>query len=606
MNKTHSFLIPVCGTAFTVDSPIKVAKYGISSVISLVDDTMIESVRKYYAGLMNEPYQPISKKEEDHRAKRITAYLNLVDVIVKKTFEDVRSSAFEAGSEITKYFELLPDFSPLKEKYLVMMSETDETLKERMQENLRNEMLPGSIDVNIMTKLDRDNYDHDHQLLPAEFSDALAALRGYAESTLTSAMVFSAGFSRRLYGYLEKFEDFYANASGLIKKKVVLKVSDHRSAMIQGRFFAKKGICVSEFRIESGLNCGGHVFPSNGFLMGPILEEFSQKKDELVEQLKEMCNKVLKSQERPLIPDNHTIVLTAQGGIATAKEDKFLRTYYNMDMTGWGTAFLVVPEATTVDDETLQKLIAAKKEDLYVSDSSPVGVLFNNLQTSPSEEKRRQRIAEGHPGAVCWRGHLVSDTEFSGRPVCVASRAYQKNKIAQLEAKNLEPAAFQKAFEAIVVKSCICLDLGASAFNKYKLESSAENVTAVCPGPSMEYFNKAFSLKEMTDHIYGRIDILGNNDRSNMFITELKLYVEHFMKEVQAYLEAPNEKQQEVLTEFLKNLCDGVDYYKDLFPKMVEETEEYRNKMLEELQFFSDRLINFITPHADLIPLPLS
>ena len=51
--------------------------------------------------------------------------------------------------------------------------------------------------------------------------------------------------------------------------------------MIQGNFLAKKGLWVSEYRIESGLNCGGHAFATDGFLLGPILEEFHQKKEQL-------------------------------------------------------------------------------------------------------------------------------------------------------------------------------------------------------------------------------------------------------------------------------------------------------------------------------------
>lgn len=50
-------------------------------------------------------------------------------------------------------------------------------------------------------------------------------------------------------------------------KKVVIKVSDYRSALIQGKYLAKKGIWVSEFRIESGLNCGGHAFATDGYLL---------------------------------------------------------------------------------------------------------------------------------------------------------------------------------------------------------------------------------------------------------------------------------------------------------------------------------------------------
>ena len=66
-----------------------------------------------------------------------------------------------------------------------------------------------------------------------------------------------------LYSYMTEFQDFYRNASGKIKKKIILKVSDFRSALIQGKFLAKKGLEIYEFRIESGLNCGGHAFPSN-------------------------------------------------------------------------------------------------------------------------------------------------------------------------------------------------------------------------------------------------------------------------------------------------------------------------------------------------------
>ncbi len=58
----------------------------------------------------------------------------------------------------------------------------------------------------------------------------------------------------------------------------MLKVSDFHSAAVQGKFLAKRGLWVSEFRIESGLNCGGHAFATKGQLLGPILEEFQQKR----------------------------------------------------------------------------------------------------------------------------------------------------------------------------------------------------------------------------------------------------------------------------------------------------------------------------------------
>ena len=46
MNKKHSFHIPVMGIGFTVDTPLKVSQFGIDSVISLVDDVLLEKLRK--------------------------------------------------------------------------------------------------------------------------------------------------------------------------------------------------------------------------------------------------------------------------------------------------------------------------------------------------------------------------------------------------------------------------------------------------------------------------------------------------------------------------------------------------------------------------------
>ena len=78
--------------------------------------------------------------------------------------------------------------------------------------------MPGSIDVNIMSKGDRDVYRHGEKL-PPQFSDALAALRGYANSTLTSSIVFSAGMNPRLYAYAAEFRDFFPDKDGFCKKK---------------------------------------------------------------------------------------------------------------------------------------------------------------------------------------------------------------------------------------------------------------------------------------------------------------------------------------------------------------------------------------------------
>ena len=144
-----------------------------------------------------------------------------------------------------------------------------------------------------MTKLDKANFSSGGNPLPNEFNDAHAALRGYSQSNLISSIIFSAGMNPRLYGYMESFKDFFPNSDGNFKKKIIIKVSDFRSALIQGKFLAKKGLWVSEFRIESGLNCGGHAFPTNGNLLGPILEEFLIRNNELHDTVRELYLKSL-------------------------------------------------------------------------------------------------------------------------------------------------------------------------------------------------------------------------------------------------------------------------------------------------------------------------
>ncbi|MFW6227694.1 MAG: hypothetical protein ACOC31_06275, partial [Bacteroidota bacterium] len=272
----HTCHIPVMGTGYTIDTPLKVAHFGISSAVSIIDHRLIEKMRGHHCKENNLAFTSIAEDEEDCRAKRITAYLNLLDTLVSRNVEQLKATPFEPGTAITKYFEMLPEPSPLKKEYQEMLEASGDIMGQ--QQKLREQIVPGEIQVNIMTKLDKINYSRDNEPLPSEYNDAHAALRGYANSDLESGLVLSAGMNPRLYNYLASFDDFFPDENGYLRKKIILKVSDYRSALIQGRFLAKKGLWVSEFRIESGLNCGGHAFATEGFLLGPILHEFKKNR----------------------------------------------------------------------------------------------------------------------------------------------------------------------------------------------------------------------------------------------------------------------------------------------------------------------------------------
>lgn len=589
----HTFHIPVMGLGFTIDTPIKIARFGISSVVSIIQDILLEQMREFYCKESGENYIPIPIEDIDHRAKRVTAYLDLMQRIIDGQMSIIKNEPFEEGKDIVKYFNLLPDSSPVKDLYFEM-TKMDGEEKEFMGNQLREKIVAGPIDVNIMTKIDNLNYSKDGKLLPVEYSDALSAFRGFANSSLHSSVVFSAGLNPRLFAFLENYPDFFPDEKGHIRKKIILKVSDYRSAIIQGKFLAKKGLWVSEFRIESGLNCGGHAFPTEGYLLGPILEEFKIKKSELTNELIGMINQALKGKNRQIFSEIPEIRITVQGGIGTRNEDKFLREYYNLDGTGWGSPFLLVPEATNVDVKTLQQLVNAKQEDYYLSHSSPLGVPFNNFRKSSSEEQRKERIDKNRPGSPCYKKFLAFNTEFTEKPICISSREYQNKKIKDLRADTtLSKNKLAERYNEIIEKDCLCEGLTSTALLKNNIQDPhhLEAVT-ICPGPNLAYFSKLFSLEEMVGHIYGRVNVLNSLYRPHMFINELKMYVDYLKKEIDKNSDSLNEKQSKYFSSFKANLLQGIEYYKNLLPKMTEEADEIKMKMKEEIEALKS-VLNF-------------
>jgi len=579
----HSFHIPVLGLGYSIDTPVKVARFGISSVISIMDDQLVEKMRGHHCEQAGVDYHHISERAEDHRAKRITAYLNLIHFIVTRQMDELRALPFGADNELEKYFELLPECSPLKMKYREMNAMESGTLQELVQAELRVGMTAGAIDVNIMAKVDRTAVDAAGNILPQEYSDALAAFRGFAKSDLNSSVVFSAGYNPRLYNYVEQFADFYPDANGELGKKLILKVSDYRSALIQGKIFAKKGLWISEFRIESGLNCGGHAFATDGLLLGPILEEFKEKRAELHTALYDLCTVAHKEKNIATFAVLPQMKITVQGGIGTAKEDAFLLEQYELDGTGWGSPFLLVPEATNVDDGTLNALATAQKEDYFISNASPLGVPFNNFRKSTGEQQRHERIDKGRPGSPCYKKFLSSDTEFTEVPVCTASREYQNHKIKQLKSLNLPTELYENQLNQITEKDCLCEGLGASALLKDHVPLSHQlSAVTICPGPNLAYFSGIHSLADMVGHIYGRVNLLNSTYRPNMFINELQLYIDYFKKKVSDNF-VPNPKQEKYLQLFKSNLLAGIDYYTGLVSYMKKESGQYIETMKEEL-----------------------
>jgi hypothetical protein len=555
----HQFHIPVMGTGHSVDSPVRVAHLGINSVISIVDDLLLEQIREYYSGLYNKTYKNIGRTTEDGRARRITAYLDLVHEIVNEKFEAIRSMDYFGNNEKDYYFKLLPDSSSLRSAYDYIRSMAPGEDRNGLMKALDQRMSPGSIDVNIMAKVDRLTNDSNDVPLSKEFSDASAALRGYANSVITSAVVLSAGFNPRLYGYLSEFRDFYRDKSGEIKKKIVLKVTDFRSAMIQSRFLAKTGIEISEYRIESGLNCGGHAFASDGHLLPVLLREFREKRVELVESIRPMIIKFYEKMgwEYPEVALSDVPSITVQGGIGNHGEMRRLLEEYKMDATGWGSPFLLVPEATCVDDPTVDLLKNACEKDLYLSNVSPLGIPFNNVRDSGSEKWTKDQAKTDKPGSKCPKGFLVSNTEFTKNPICTASTEYQLLKIASIRQSGLKYEDEQREISRVTDKNCLCQHLGIGALMKLGIRKESYGRQAICPGPNIAWFNRTYSLREMVDHIYGRGESLVPQHRPHMFAKEMVMYVDYLDERLRQSDPGDSAELKKLLT-IRDNLVQGI------------------------------------------------
>ncbi|MFB9077542.1 hypothetical protein ACFFLS_01465 [Flavobacterium procerum] len=560
----HTFHIPVMGLAYTIDSPIRVAQYGISSVIALADDDLIEKMRNFYSTKFNIPYEEITQKFHDYRAERITSYLNLVDKIVKEKFENFKIELAESKTALESFMSMLPNTSDIKKGFQNLLDDGI-AFKENIQQYIESHLFPGEIDVNIMTKLDKDNFVKNEQL-PIEFNDAHAALRGFANSNLESSVVLSAGMNPRLFGYFENFKDFFPNEKNELKKKIILKVSDFRSAMIQGNFLAKKGLWVSEYRIESGLNCGGHAFATDGLLLGTILEEFKQKKEQLVQSAHDLMIKALQLKNQIFPEQPLELKITVQGGVGTAEEHEFLLDEYKVDSVGWGSPFLLVPEATSVDQQTRNLLMNAKEDDFYLSNISPLGVPFNTLKGTTNEFVKQKRIQENKAGSSCPKKFLALSKEYDPHGICTASKKYQDIKLEELENKKdtLSVEEFEKSRIKITEKSCLCVGLANASYleNNITIKGQEQGVV-ICPGPNLAYFDQEVSLKEMIQHIYQSKSVL-RTDRPNLFVKELKMYVDYFRNEIETISGEITNNQLKKWNSFKANILEGIEYYQNL------------------------------------------
>ena len=566
----HKIHIPVMGICYTADTPIRVAHLGITSVISLVDDGLLEEYRMAYAERLGLDLG----SPQTTRIGRIRSYLDFVADEVERKFTRLCACRFDGGSDKDLYFLMLPLDSRLRVEYDGIFAKTG-LARIAAEAALTEKMEPGEIQANIMVGLNHEEAAFD-------------AVRGFAASKVSGALVLSAGVNLSVFEEIAKCKDFYRTGTRPPKKKIILKVSDYRSALVQGRYLAKKGLEVYEYRIESGVNCGGHAFFESKKLLLDVVREFVEKRKELFETTCSMIAANVPVQG--ILPPPSPARITAQGGLC-APEDIAQVLSLGIDGVGVGTPFLLVPQATSVDKETRRLLASAKPEDVCISHASPLGIPFVNLQTSTAARICEQKIQEYFapeseksgslelkPGFPCRQHYLCQNIPGFDHPVCMASREYVMHRLAEIDALEKEdleackmhpynadveqsqPVVHEKIsqeFDSLessirrkydklrrvtLSRECICRFLGNAGREEIREKSPSlhyqpecvavargsqhartrEPVT-ICPNPDIGYFDREYTLLEMMQHLYGTGKRLTPKDKPSAFEIEERL-----------------------------------------------------------------------------------
>lgn len=560
----HKIHIPVMGICYTADTPVRVAHLGITSVISLVDDGLLEEYRMAYAERLGLDLG----SPQTARIGRIRSYLDFVADEVERKFNRLCAGRFDGGSDKDLYFLMLPLDSPLRVEYDGVFAKTG-LARLAAEANLTEKMEPGEIQANIMVGLNHEEAAFD-------------AVRGFAASKVKGSLVLSAGVNLAVFEEIAKCKDFYRTATHAPTKKVILKVSDYRSALVQGRYLAKKGVEVYEYRIESGVNCGGHAFFESKKLLLDVVREFVEKREELFETTRAMIAKFASSSAavnapvQEIVPPPKPARITAQGGLC-APEDIEKVMSFGIDGVGVGTPFLLVPQATSVDKETRRLLVAAKPEDVYISHASPLEIPFVNLRTSTAAELCQEKIREYFapqgeksgapelkPGFPCRQHYLCRAVPGFDHPVCMASREYVMHRLAEIDRLEKEEldchsggseatdriqetvAAIREKYNELrrmtLSRECICRFLGNAGREEIREKSPSlhyqpecvavargsqparvrEPVT-ICPNSDIGYFDREYTLLEMMRHLYGTGPRLTPKDKPSAFEVEKKI-----------------------------------------------------------------------------------
>jgi uncharacterized protein (DUF2236 family) len=87
----------------------------------------------------------------------------------------------------------------------------------------------------------------------------------------------------------------------------------------------------------------------------------------------------------------------------------------------------------------------------------------------------------------------------------------------------------------------------------------------------------------MVGHVYGKLQINLDAERPHVFVKELQLYMQYLKAEMEKALPESNQKFENYVEKFKRNLESGIQYYQELTNAVAIGKEEVIKKMNEQL-----------------------
>ena len=83
-----------------------------------------------------------------------------------------------------------------------------------------------------------------------------------------------------------------------------------------------------------------------------------------------------------------------------------------------------------------------------------------------------------------------------------------------------------------------------------------------------------------------------------LFVNELKMYADYLKKEIDKNVTEISQKQKKYLADFQNNLIEGIEYYKNLVPKLKHDAEMQWDNFMEDLSSLESKVIELVLPEV--------